>query len=86
MLDENFPDRYELLRDENTHLKKAHKELEEQIKLIAIKLKRQVGQIKTDRNNSKAPLNQDFEREFNNLYDEQIKLQEEERVLAEKIK
>ena len=40
MLDENFPDRYELLRDENTHLKKAHKELEEQIKLIAIKLKR----------------------------------------------
>jgi hypothetical protein len=67
-------------------LKKAHKALEAQIKLIAIKLTRLVSQIKTDRQSSKAHPVKDFEKEFNALYDEQIRLQEEERMLTEKIK
>jgi|DEB19_MinimDraft_2_1074335.scaffolds.fasta_scaffold886025_1 hypothetical protein len=33
-------DQYEIMRDENIQLKTRHKELEEQIKLIAVKLKR----------------------------------------------
>ena len=35
-----FPDKFERLQDENKHLKTAQRDLEEQIKLIATRLKR----------------------------------------------
>lgn len=35
-----FSDKYELLRDENIKLKSSHQELEDQVKVIATKLKR----------------------------------------------
>ena len=37
-----FPDKLEILKDQNIQLKSRHKDLEEQVKLIATKLKRQM--------------------------------------------
>lgn len=39
-------DKYEVLREENIDLKSKHQHLEEKVKLIATKLKRQIGQLK----------------------------------------
>jgi hypothetical protein len=44
-----FPDKLEILKDQNLKLKSHHKELEEQVKIIATKLKRQITQLKKDR-------------------------------------
>ena len=42
----NFPDKLEVLKDQNIHLKTNKKDLEEQVKIIATKLKRQIRQLK----------------------------------------
>lgn len=44
-----IPDKYEHLKDENIQLKGSHQQLEEQVKLIATKLKRQITQLKSDK-------------------------------------
>jgi len=41
--DQGFPDKLEVLKDQNMHLKSRHKDLEEQVKIIATKLKRQMN-------------------------------------------
>lgn len=84
--EDNFPDKYEILRDENIYLKTQHKQLEEQIKLIAVKLKRQVTQIKQERSGHKTHFSAEFEKDLDKLIEENIRLQEEERVLTDKIK
>lgn len=47
--DDEAQDKYDTMRDENLQLKTRHKQLEESIKIIAVKLKRQVSQLKSDR-------------------------------------
>ena len=41
--DDEAQEKYDQLRDDNIHLKQRHKQLEEHIKIIAVKLKRVVG-------------------------------------------
>lgn len=54
--------------------------------MIAVKLKRQVTQIKQERAGHKQTLPPDFEKDLDKLIEENIRLQEEERVLTEKVK
>jgi chromosome segregation ATPase len=80
-------DRYEQLREENTDLKKRHKQLEEEIRQVAVKLKRQVQQIKSDRAGQKsAKLAPGFSEDLDKLIEENLRLQEEERQLTASIK
>ena len=39
-MDREMPDRVERLRDENIHLRSSHNQLEDQVKVIAAKLRR----------------------------------------------
>ncbi len=72
---------YEQLRDDNIQLKTSHKKLQEQIKVIAVKLKRQVEQLKDNRKGKVFD-----EKAFDLLVEESVRLQAEEKSLTEKIK
>lgn len=73
-----FPDRLEVLKDDNTQLKKTQKELENEVKIIATQFKRQIQLLKKERlvgqGGNRGSVTHKFEGEFNDLIEENSKL------------
>lgn len=82
-----YPDKLEILRNENIQLKSKQRDLEGQVKIIATKLKRQINQLKKDRLvGDKSKLTAQFDKDIDKLIEDNIKLQDEENDLVKKIK
>lgn len=82
-----YPDKLELLKDQNIHLKNTKRDLEEQVKIIATKLRRQINQLKKDRLvGGKNTVTAQFEEDLDKLIEANIKLQDEEKALMTKVK
>lgn len=82
------PDKLEVLRDENIHLKSRKKDLEEKVKIIATKLKRQINTLRKDRlvGGGKSSVSAMLEEDLDRLIEENIRLQDEESILMAKVK
>ena len=67
-----------VLREENQRLKSKGQELEDDVKMIATKLKRQMAQLKKDRLISGVPggqaINQKFDEELDRMIEENFTL------------
>ena len=86
-----FPDRLETLKDDNIRLKSNQKELEQEIKIISTKFKRQIDLLKKERlvsavKGSGGGITAKFEEDFNGLIEENCRLQMQEQELNEKVK
>ena len=85
-----FPDRLEVLKDDNIRLKGTQKELESDIKVIATKFKRQINLLKKERlvgqTGQRNAVTQKFEGEFNDLIEQNNRLQVQEQELMEKVR
>ena len=85
-----FPDRLEVLKDDNIRLKSTQKELESDIKVIATKFKRQINLLKKERlvgqTGQRNAITTKFESDFNDLIEENNKLQMQEQELMEKVR
>ena len=73
-----FPDKLELLKDDNMRLKATQKDLESEIKIIATKFKRQINLLKKERLVGQAgqrnAITLKFEDDFNTLVEENNRL------------
>ena len=83
-LGQAVPDKFELLKDQNIHLKRKYHDLETDIKLISTQLRRQIELLKGD----KLILGKanSFEKQLDDLIENQVKLKEDEQVLMKKVK
>lgn len=85
-----FPDRLEVLKDDNIRLKSTQKELESEIKVIATKFKRQINLLKKERlvgqTGQRNAITTKFESDFNDLIEENNRLQMQEQELMEKVR
>ena len=75
-----FPDKLETLKDTNMSLKNHQRDLENEIKIIATKFKRQITLLKKDRlvggggGAARTSITQKFEQDFNDLIEENNRL------------
>ena len=85
-----FPDRLECLKDENIRKKNNLKELESKIKVISNKFQRQTNLLKKQRmigmTGQRSAVTKQFENDFNELIEENSKLQMQEMELMDKVK
>jgi len=81
------PDKLEQLKDQNINLKSTQKDLEEQVKFIEVKLRRQINQLKKDRLvGGKGTFTAQFETDLESLIEENLKLEDEETQLMAKVR
>lgn len=78
------PDKLELLKDQNLGLKRHQQDLDTDIKIISTQLRRMVEQLKGD----KLILGKanHFEKQLDDLIENQVKLKEDEQNLMKKVK
>ena len=73
-----FPDKLEILKDDNIRLKATQKQLEQEVKVIATKFQRQINLLKKERLvgkvGQKNSITQKFEDDFNELIEENNRL------------
>lgn len=75
-----------VLRETNTHLKNHGLELEDEVKLIATKLKRQIAQLKKDKLVQRGGGTANIDAQLDAMIEENFNLQEEERALLTAVK
>lgn len=81
---QKVPDKLERLRDENLNLKMHKTGLESDVKIIQTQLQRQIKQLQSDKIiTGKAAV---FEKQLDELIEEQVKLKETEHGLMKKVK
>eukprot|EP00347_Sterkiella_histriomuscorum_P001912 403370193 len=84
---DNVEEKLLVLKDDNHHLKVKKKELEEDVKLIAAKLKRQINQLKKDRIlGAGGQLYAKIDLDLDKLIDDNLRLQDEEHKLTLQVK